>query len=88
MVRGLASGFASKWKRNTNSCCAKPHRFNDALNVFGGNFTVESDKHALVDIVLGLYAFSFVLAMAQNNLLMDSEDVGRRPPSRQELVGS
>lgn len=42
--------------------------------VFGGDFTVESDKHTLVDVTLGLYGF----------MLMNEKDVGEDSPTHRE----
>ena len=43
----------------------KPDWFNSVLEVFRADFTYHSDKLVLVDVILGLYAFSLVLAMLE-----------------------
>ena len=49
------------WRDPARRRLLSPHRYESALDVFHADFTVESDKHLLVDVVLGLYALARIM---------------------------
>merc|ERR1719291_431498 len=58
LVHGMDHAFL--YDSSLEGLSTKPAWVSTAINVFSGNFSRESDKPLLVDIVLGLYGFAIL----------------------------
>ena len=60
-TNGLSKMFLYHEDGRLECVMGKRHWYESALDVFHADFTVDSDKHLLVDVVLGLYALARII---------------------------
>ena len=62
----------------------RPGWLAQSIRVMDGDFTVESDKHALIDVILGLYGFTVICAKEGGGVqaLIETDKDAVRLPQR------